>query len=128
MLELDDGFNSFNKKASGDPAEKRKLWGEEVLSIDQISEVFIAFVTRKIKKFPFSEGPMTAESNDIRDVLVNFNKNRIFTINSQPQVNGLPSSDPVYGWGPTKGFVFQKAYFEFFIPPELLEPLINELK
>jgi hypothetical protein len=82
MLELDDGFNSFNKKASGDPAEKRKLWGEEVLSIDQISEVFIAFVTRKIKKFPFSEGPMTAESNDIRDVLVKFNKNRIFTINS----------------------------------------------
>lgn len=34
MLEVDDGFNSFNKKASGDPAEKRKLWGEEILSID----------------------------------------------------------------------------------------------
>jgi methylenetetrahydrofolate reductase (NADPH) len=43
-------------------------------------------------------------------------------------VNGLPSTDPVYGWGPTKGFVFQKAYFEFFLPPELLEKLVNHLK
>jgi hypothetical protein len=58
----DDGFMSFCRKSSGAHEDKRKLWGEEVLSIDQVSAVFTAFVTKKIKKFPFSEGPLTAES------------------------------------------------------------------
>lgn len=55
------------------------------------------------------------------------NQNYIFTINSQPKVNGVPSTDPQFGWGPKTGFVYQKAYFEFFIPKELLEPLIAHL-
>lgn len=73
MLEKDDGFVSFAKKATSDPNEKRKLWGQEVQTIDQISKVFTDFVQHKIKKFPFSEGPLSAESDDIRDVLTNFN-------------------------------------------------------
>ena len=62
MLEPDDGFMSFCKKSSGSHEDKRKIWGEEVVNIDKISEVFTSFVTKKIKKFPFSEGPLTAES------------------------------------------------------------------
>lgn len=56
------------------------------------------------------------------------NQNYFFTINSQPRVNGVSSSDKVFGWGPDKGYVYQKAYFEFFLPAQLLEPLINWLK
>lgn len=56
------------------------------------------------------------------------NENRFFTINSQPQINGVPSTDPVYGWGPVKGYVFQKAYFEFFLPPELIYDLSEYLR
>ena len=55
------------------------------------------------------------------------NSNCFYTINSQPKVNGAPSSDPKFGWGPSKGYVFQKAYYEFFIPPQLLEPFIRHL-
>nr|KAF6506698.1 methylenetetrahydrofolate reductase [Rousettus aegyptiacus] len=52
----------------------------------------------------------------------------ILTINSQPNVNGLPSSDPVVGWGPSGGYVFQKAYLEFFTSRETVEALLQVLK
>ena len=50
------------------------------------------------------------------------------TINSQPHVNGVNSKDPVFGWGPAKGFIYQKAYFEFFVSPDLLKPLVTFLE
>ncbi len=31
------------------------------------------------------------------------------TINSQPAVDGAPSDDPTYGWGPKNGYVYQKV-------------------
>jgi len=46
-----------------------------------------------------------------------------FTINSQPSVNGAASDDPVHGWGGPKGFVYQKAYLEFFTSPANLAQL-----
>jgi methylenetetrahydrofolate reductase (NADPH) len=67
------------------------------------------------------------ETKEILEPLVKMNSNYIFTINSQPKVNGVPSTDPKFGWGPKNGFVYQKAYFEFFIPKPLLEPLIAHL-
>lgn len=42
---------------------------------------------------------------------------------SQPRVNGAPSTDPKVGWGGDGGYVFQKAYLEFFCSPELLRRL-----
>lgn len=63
----------------------------------------------------------------IKDALVTLNQNKFLTINSQPQVNGAPSNDPLVGWGPGKGYIYQKAYFEFFIPAQFLDPLIEHL-
>lgn len=40
----------------------------------------------------------------------------LLTINSQPVANGVKSNDPVFGWGPSGGYIYQKAYYEFFIP------------
>jgi len=47
------------------------------------------------------------------------------TINSQPSVNGVSSDDPVHGWGPVGGYVYQKAYVEFFLSPENFQKLKN---
>jgi len=55
------------------------------------------------------------------------NTNKILTINSQPKVNGVKSSSAKYGWGPDNGYVYQKAYFEFFLHPLLIEPLVQFL-
>ncbi len=64
-LKEDEGFISFTKKQASDPASRRAIWGEEVLSVASIADIFTQFVTRKLKKFPFSEGPISAESDRI---------------------------------------------------------------
>jgi len=51
------------------------------------------------------------------------NKSGFLTINSQPRVNAVPSADKVHGWGGPGGYVYQKAYIEFFCSPELLQKL-----
>lgn len=48
------------------------------------------------------------------------NLNGLLTTNSQPRIFAVPSSDKIYGWGPPGGYVFQKAYLEFFCPSKLI--------
>ena len=72
-LQEDEGFVSFTKKQSSDPASRRAIWGEEVLNVASIADVFTKYVTRSIKKFPFSEGSISAESDLIKDVLIQMN-------------------------------------------------------
>lgn len=45
----------------------------------------------------------------MKEELLRVNRQGILTINSQPNINGKPSSDPVVGWGPSGGYVFQKV-------------------
>lgn len=40
----------------------------------------------------------------------------------------MPSTDPKFGWGPKHGYVYQKAYFEFFVHPSILDLLVEHLK
>lgn len=47
------------------------------------------------------------ETGSIQDQLQQLNLQGYFTINSQPQVNGAPSSDAKVGWGGTDGYVLQ---------------------
>lgn len=64
----------------------------------------------------------------MKEELLRVNRLGILTINSQPNINGKPSSDPVVGWGPSGGYVFQKAYLEFFTSRETVEALLQVLK
>jgi len=56
------------------------------------------------------------------------NTHGLWTINSQPRVNGADSSDPRVGWGGAGGVVYQKAYIEFFTSPKILKVLIKEFE
>ena len=49
------------------------------------------------------------------------------SINSQPAVNGAPSIDPTYGWGPPHGYVYQNAYLELLVFPSVIETLLERL-
>ena len=71
---------------------------------------------------------MNIESEDINDVLVQLNSNKLLTINSQPRVNGAKSTDPKFGWGPEQGYVYQKAYFELFVHPSIIKDLVTYLE
>lgn len=69
----DETFISFTKKQSSEPSAKRAIWGEEVANVSTIATVFVKYVKRELKKFPFSEGPLTAESDILRDALISLN-------------------------------------------------------
>jgi len=98
--------------------ERAQAWGEHPQSPQEIYNVFARHCAGEIERLPWCDAPLLPESDSIKDNLVKMNKNGFLTINSQPRVNGAPSTDPKLGWGPKGGYVYQKAYLEFFISPE----------
>jgi len=102
-------------------------WGTP-LKVSDIADVFLAYLSGKISRLPWSVTQLAPEATTIFSQLQNINKHGFFTINSQPAVNCLPSGHAVHGWGPDGGFVWQKAYIEFFCSSEKLNLLLNSLK
>jgi methylenetetrahydrofolate reductase (NADPH) len=132
---LTDHFISFCKDyiSVKDSSKKlkalKKIWGEKLSSIEDVGVVFINFIEGKINKLPWcEESELEVEINEIKDSLRELNSHRIFTINSQPAVNGKPSSDPVFGWGPSNGYVYQRMYIEFFIDKNKLNKIVEVMK
>jgi methylenetetrahydrofolate reductase (NADPH) len=103
------------------------MWGNPEKPED-IFEVFAKYLKGEIKALPWCETALHAESSVIRERLININKKGFLSINSQPSVNGVPSTDKIHGWGPKNGFVFQKAYLELFISPEKIQKLEEAIK
>ncbi|XP_023047728.1 methylenetetrahydrofolate reductase isoform X3 [Piliocolobus tephrosceles] len=112
-----------------------KMWGEELTSEESVFEVFVLYLSgepnrngHKVTCLPWNDEPLAAETSLLKEELLRVNRQGILTINSQPNINGKPSSDPVVGWGPSGGYVFQKAYLEFFTSRETAEALLQVLK
>jgi methylenetetrahydrofolate reductase (NADPH) len=115
--------------------ELLKQWGEELNDEKDIWHVFESFVTGqpnkngiKITNFPWCEEALALETSILREQLCKFNRMGILTNNSQPNVNGAPSSDSVIGWGSPDGYVYQKAYLEFFTSSDNLNFLLKALE
>ncbi|KAL1956820.1 hypothetical protein VTO42DRAFT_6770 [Malbranchea cinnamomea] len=114
----------------------RRLWGYPT-SREDISAIFRRHVSGQLHAVPWSEGgaeegsgSLNAETATIREELLKLIDRGWWTLASQPAVNGVRSDDPIFGWGPPGGgFVFQKAFVEFFCPSEdfqkHLKPLLN---
>jgi methylenetetrahydrofolate reductase (NADPH) len=98
-------------------AQARQLWGTPETAAD-VSAIFIRHLRGELPTIPWSEESFSAETDKIRDQLVALNSKGWWTLASQPAVNGLRSADPTFGWGPQNGFVFQKAFVEFFLPSQ----------
>jgi methylenetetrahydrofolate reductase (NADPH) len=92
-----------------------KLW-EYPSSTQDITNLFIQHLEGRLSAIPWSEEGFNEETNTIKDKLLELNKKGWWTVASQPAVNGVRSSDPIFGWGPKNGFVFQKAFVELFLP------------
>jgi len=103
-------------------------------SLEDLARIFANYCGARlpgeepVKYLPWSDIPLSEETNKIEDVLVKINKRGFLTINSQPAVDGAKSSDPVHGWGPRGGYVYQKAYLEFFCCPEKFQSLTERLE
>ncbi|CAE6420526.1 unnamed protein product [Rhizoctonia solani] len=88
-------------------------WGRPTTEQD-LSDLFLAYLNDKTSTTPFSPEPLSDESTPILPHLVSLTKRGLWTVSSQPAVDGALSSDPVVGWGPRDGRVFQKSFVEFF--------------
>lgn len=96
-------------------------------TINDVSTVFKKYVNSEIPFLPWSDTALSIESDMIRTNLISLNQRGFLTINSQPSVDGVPSSDKNHGWGPKNGYVYQKAYLEFFVCPIAMQQLITLL-
>ncbi|KIW55623.1 methylenetetrahydrofolate reductase [Exophiala xenobiotica] len=103
-----------------------KLWNKPK-TLREVTELFVRFLNGQLDRLPWSEGSISAEANIIKEDLLKLNKRGLLTINSQPAVDGAASDDPVHGWGPPGGWVYQKAYLELLVFPSMIETVIERL-
>jgi len=103
-----------------------KLWGTPK-SLREVGNLFVRFLQGELDRLPWSEGAISTEANTISDELISLNRRGLLTINSQPAVNGAKSTDPVHGWGPKGGYVYQKAYLELFVFPSIFDTVMERL-
>lgn len=120
-------LDAYGIGLKGTNEENVKLWGSPQ-SIKDLSDLFVGYMKGKVECLPWSESAISSEANVLTVGLVDLNSRGLLTINSQPPVNGAKSSDQVYGWGPKNGFVYQKAYLEVFVSPELISEVITRIE
>ncbi|KAF8074968.1 methylenetetrahydrofolate reductase-domain-containing protein [Lyophyllum atratum] len=119
-----DGYGVGIKQTKEDAI---KLWGYPTTDAD-IYKLFSRFCTKELAALPWSDQAPSTETSIISTQLAQMNELGFLTINSQPAVNGVRSDDKVHGWGPSNGFVYQKAYLEFFVNPTLLTLLLKHIE
>jgi len=106
--------------------EALSIWREPKMPQD-VFNLFMGYCSGDVRALPWSDQPLSRETECIQGPLVALNKNGFLTINSQPAVNGVPSNHSVFGWGPKNGYVYQKAYLEFFVDASKLRELTDAL-
>ncbi|OAX80068.1 hypothetical protein ACJ72_05609 [Emergomyces africanus] len=120
-------LDTYGIGLKGTNEQNVKLWGEPK-SLKDLSDIFIRFLNGNLDRLPWSEGPVTEETEVIKSDLLNLNERGFLTINSQPAIDGVSSSHPVYGWGPKNGYVYQKAYLELLISPTMIDDVISRIE
>ena len=106
------------------PKRAYDLWGCPQ-SVQDLALIIVKYIKGEISSLPWSDGPLGEESKVIADRLVKLNEKGLVTMNSQPALNAVKSADPVYGWGPKVGYVYQKQYLEFFCHQDIIPKLLQ---
>jgi len=119
-------LDAYGIGLKGTNEQNIKLWGSPA-TVRDVANIFIRYLEDDIKSLPWSESPISSEADSIKPQLLDLNKRGLLTITSQPSVNGAKSTHPIHGWGPSGGYVYQKAYLELLIAPELITELIHRI-
>ncbi|KAG8856825.1 hypothetical protein FRB91_000324 [Serendipita sp. 411] len=99
------------------PADAIAFWGRPT-KVEDITSLFVRYLKGEASSTPWSDSPLLSESIPIAPHLSKLNAKGWWTVASQPAVDAAPSDDETYGWGPRGGYVFQKAFVEFFCTKE----------
>ncbi|KAG0297739.1 hypothetical protein BGZ96_005161 [Linnemannia gamsii] len=119
-----DGYGASLKV---EPRKALEMW-KRPTSADDISNLFVEFIQGKIPLLPWSEGSPLPETVAIQSRLVSCNERGLWTVGSQPAVSGKSSTDPLVGWGPKGGYVYQKAFVELFVGPNEVAAMVQKLR
>jgi methylenetetrahydrofolate reductase (NADPH) len=119
-------LDAYGIGLTGTNEQNRKKWGEPQ-SIKDVANLFIRYLNKDIEYLPWSEAPLASEAELIKEDLLDLNKRGLITINSQPAVNGVKSTHPIFGWGPLNGYVYQKAYLELLVSPDVFPELLRRI-
>ncbi|GAB4858979.1 hypothetical protein Ancab_010451 [Ancistrocladus abbreviatus] len=104
-------------------------WAVPLKNVEDIHEKFMNFCLGNLRSNPWSElDGLHPETKMINEKLGTIILKGFLTINSQPAVNGERSDSPTVGWGGPGGYVYQKAYLEFFCSKDNLNVLIEKCK
>ncbi|KAF2620084.1 hypothetical protein F2Q68_00041808 [Brassica cretica] len=113
-------------------ARDKKLqqeWVVPLKGIEDVQEKFKELCLGSLKSSPWSElDGLQPETKIINEKLGKINSNGFLTINSQPSVNAAKSDSPAIGWGGPGGYVYQKAYLEFFCSKDKLDTFMEKSK
>jgi len=101
-------YDAYGVQLHWSTEESFKMWGHPE-SLEDIKKLFRDFCAGQVKALPWSESGIAKETSVINEKLVRMNELGFLTINSQPAVDGAKSEDPVHGWGPKNGYVYQKV-------------------
>ncbi|KAI8458966.1 methylenetetrahydrofolate reductase [Phakopsora pachyrhizi] len=127
-----DGYGININPVTVELLKELKLKPKSDIDLSTIFAAYCAGKTlingEKIKYLPWSDIPLSKETSKIQKILFDINRRGFLTVNSQPAVDGAKSSDPVHGWGPRGGYVYQKAYVEFFCRPDKIKSLTRKLE
>ena len=125
----------FYLAAKSPKQELLNMWGQHLTKEEDVWDIFTRYITGepnsdgiKVTKTIFNEDALSGETELIADKLAEINSKGVLTVNSQPSVNCAPSTDPRVGWGHPGGYVFQKAYLEFFTSEESIAALLQVLR
>ncbi|KAI8451614.1 methylenetetrahydrofolate reductase-domain-containing protein [Phakopsora pachyrhizi] len=113
----------YGSQSIGKIAESQQ-WGLPT-TVEEITEIFYSFSDGKIPLIPWSEEPLALETSPISPFLLKLNRAGLWTVGSQPAVDGVDSTDPAFGFGPVGGRIYQKAFVEFFIDERDVERVIG---
>ncbi|KAL3862448.1 hypothetical protein ACJMK2_008412 [Sinanodonta woodiana] len=120
----------FYLKSKSTKEDLLKMWGEELVSERDVWNVFACYISSmanskgvKVTKIPWDDEELSPETQIIATNLHSINSRGVLTINSQPNISAAPSNDPKVGWGYPDGYIFQKAYLEFFTSKENVHAL-----
>ncbi|KAN0064945.1 methylenetetrahydrofolate reductase 1 [Thecaphora frezii] len=119
------------------PQDALRIWGYPVTHAD-ISKIFAAYLQEEIQCIPWCDAPLMAETLQIRPFLLQLNLapqncphngecKGWWSVGSQPAVDGAPSTDPIVGFGPKGGYVFQKAFVEVFMSTKDKDALVQKI-
>lgn len=85
-----------------------RLW-KYPTSVEDISDIFRRHILGDLEAIPWSDEGLNAETETIREQLLKLIGKGWWSVASQPAVNGVKSTDSIFGWGPKNGYVFQKV-------------------